>query len=67
TIDPQGINRRQAKNVTKVLDIFDRLINQRLKLRENGFHSKNDMLDSLLTISKDNKLIDKTLIAHLFH
>ncbi|XP_057732779.1 geraniol 8-hydroxylase-like [Arachis stenosperma] len=66
-IDPQGINRRQAKNVTKVLDIFDRLINQRLKLREDGFHSKNDMLDSLLTISKDNKLIDKTLIAHLFH
>ncbi|MED6139664.1 hypothetical protein PIB30_085971 [Stylosanthes scabra] len=67
-IDPQGINRRQAKNVRKVLDIFDRLINQRLKLREgNGFDRKNDMLDVLLTISKDNKLIDKTVIEHLFH
>ncbi|MED6131654.1 hypothetical protein PIB30_011505 [Stylosanthes scabra] len=68
TIDPQGINRRQAKNVRKVLDIFDRLINQRLKLREgNAFDSKNDMLDALLTISKDNKMIDKTVIEHLFH
>ena len=67
-IDPQGINRRQAKNVRKVLDIFDQLINQRLKLREGkGFDSQNDMLDALLTISEDNKLTDKTVIEHLFH
>ncbi|XP_061338646.1 geraniol 8-hydroxylase-like [Gastrolobium bilobum] len=67
-VDPQGIKRRQAKNVRKVLDIFDHLVNQRLKLREGAdFDTNNDMLDSLLNISQENKLMDKTMIEHLSH
>lgn len=43
-VDPQGIKRSQAKNVEKVLDILDRLVNQRLKLREGtNVDSHNDM------------------------
>ncbi|KAJ1423816.1 Cytochrome P450 [Sesbania bispinosa] len=68
-VDPQGVKRRQAKNVRKVLDIFDNLICQRLKEREGmkNFGSHNDMLDSLLNISKENKMIDKNMIEHLSH
>lgn len=69
-VDPQGIKRRQAKNVEKVLDIFGNLANQRLKLREKGTnvesHNK-DMLDALLNISQENKMMDKTMIEHLSH
>ncbi|XP_027367268.1 geraniol 8-hydroxylase-like [Abrus precatorius] len=67
-VDPQGVKRQQAKNVAKVLDIFDCLIRQRLKLREStGSDTHNDMLEALLNISKDNKMIDKTMIEHLAH
>ena len=67
-VDPQGIKRRQAKNVEKVLDIFDDLVNQRLKLREGtNVDANNDMLDALLNISQENKMMDKTMIEHLSH
>ncbi|RDX88849.1 Geraniol 8-hydroxylase, partial [Mucuna pruriens] len=67
-IDPQGVKRQQTKNVAKVLDIFDGLIRQRLKLRESiGSNTHNDMLDALLDISKENEMMDKTMIQHLAH
>ncbi|KAK7343904.1 hypothetical protein VNO77_13013 [Canavalia gladiata] len=67
-IDPQGVKRQQTKNVTKVLNIFHRLINQRLNLRETtASETHNDMLDALLNISKDNEMMDKTMIQHLAH
>ncbi|XP_061354583.1 geraniol 8-hydroxylase-like [Gastrolobium bilobum] len=66
--DPQGIKRHQAKNVEKVLHIFDRLVNQRLKHREDtNVDSHRDMLDALLNISQENKMMDKTMIEHLSH
>lgn len=67
-IDPQGIKRQNTKNISKVLDIFDRLIKQRLKLREStGSDTHNDMLDALLNISKENKMVDKTTMERLWH
>ncbi|KAJ1423815.1 Cytochrome P450 [Sesbania bispinosa] len=67
-VDPQGIKRRQTKNVKKVLDIIDGLVNQRLKMREGtNYESQNDMLDALLNISKENKMIDQTMIEHFLY
>ncbi|KAJ1423814.1 Cytochrome P450 [Sesbania bispinosa] len=67
-IDPQGLKRRQTKNIRKVLDIIDGLVNQRLKMREGtNYESHNDMLDVMLNISQENKMIDKTMIEHVFY
>ncbi|TKY71171.1 Geraniol 8-hydroxylase [Spatholobus suberectus] len=69
TLDPQGIKRRQTKNVEKVLDIFDGLVEQRLKQREGTDvdYVHKDMLDALLNISRENEMMDKTMIQHLSH
>ena len=65
-LDPQGLKRRQTKNVRKVLDIFGELINQRLKMREGTcLDTSKDMLDAMLNISKENEFMDKNLIQHL--
>ncbi|PNX56359.1 geraniol 8-hydroxylase-like, partial [Trifolium pratense] len=62
------VKRKQAKNVRKVLDIFEDLINQRLKTREGSCVDTNkDMLDAMLNISKDNEFMDKNMIQHLAH
>jgi hypothetical protein len=67
-IDPQGVKRQQTKNVAKVLDVFDRLIRKRLKLRESeDSNTHNDMLDALLNISKENEMMYKNMIEHLAH
>ncbi|KAK2404830.1 hypothetical protein P8452_10424 [Trifolium repens] len=67
-LDPQGLKRRQTKNVRKVLDIFGDLINQRLKTRGGTCVDTNkDMLDAMLNISKDNEFMDKNMIQHLSH
>ncbi|RDY13857.1 Geraniol 8-hydroxylase, partial [Mucuna pruriens] len=66
-LDPQGVKRQQSKNVRKVLDMFDRLVKQRLKHREEEGTTHNDMLDAMLNISKDNKYMDKNMIEHLSH
>jgi cytochrome P450 len=67
-IDPQGVKRQQTKNVAKVLEVFDRLIRKRLKLRESeDSNTHNDMLDALLNISKENEMMDKNMIEHLAH
>ena len=65
-VDPQSIKRRQSKNSKKVLDMFNHLVSQRLKQREDG-KVHNDMLDAMLNISNDNKYMDKNMIEHLSH
>ncbi|XP_058750870.1 geraniol 8-hydroxylase-like [Vicia villosa] len=53
--DLQGIKRRNAVYAGKILDIFQRLVNERLKVREvQGFDTNNDMLSNLLNIAQDN-------------
>ncbi|KAI5400820.1 hypothetical protein KIW84_065615 [Lathyrus oleraceus] len=67
-IDPQGVKKRQAKNVKKLFDIFEDLVNQRLKMRESTCVDTNkDMLDSMLNISKENEFMDNNMIQHLSH
>ncbi|XP_058730366.1 geraniol 8-hydroxylase-like [Vicia villosa] len=53
--DPQGIKARTSASAGKILDIFQRLVDERLKLREvQGFDTNNDMLSNLLNIAQDN-------------
>ncbi|XP_054823591.1 geraniol 8-hydroxylase-like [Prosopis cineraria] len=53
-LDPQGVRRRTAIHFSQILDIFHRLVTQRLKLRETtGSLTNNDMLDVLL--SEENR------------
>ncbi|KAK7303623.1 hypothetical protein RJT34_14534 [Clitoria ternatea] len=68
-VDPQGIKRRCAFYVGKLFHVFGNLIDERLKLREGkGFVTKNDMLDALLDIAKENsEEMDKKKIEHLLH
>nr|BAE71205.1 putative cytochrome P450 [Trifolium pratense] len=66
-LDPQGIKRHTTKYVAKVFHALDIIIDQRMKLRKSeDYVSKNDMLDSLLDISKeDSQKMDKKQIKHL--
>ncbi|XP_058735195.1 geraniol 8-hydroxylase-like [Vicia villosa] len=53
--DLQGIKRRNAVYAGKILDVFQRLVDERLKVREvQGFDTNNDMLSNLLNIAQDN-------------
>ncbi|XP_058735193.1 geraniol 8-hydroxylase-like isoform X1 [Vicia villosa] len=65
--DLQGIKRRNAVYAQKVFDIFRRLIDQRVKLREvQRFDTKSDMLSNLLDIAEDNSQeMNKAKIPHL--
>uniref|UniRef100_A0A2N9EJQ7 Geraniol 10-hydroxylase n=1 Tax=Fagus sylvatica TaxID=28930 RepID=A0A2N9EJQ7_FAGSY len=67
-IDPQGVRRRLTVHFGKMLDLFDRMINQRLQLRNvSGSNTNNDVLDTLLNISEENREeMDKTKIERLF-
>ncbi|XP_031251523.1 geraniol 8-hydroxylase-like [Pistacia vera] len=67
-IDPQGIKRRLTIHFGKMLDLFDRMIDQRLKLGEEpGYVKTNDMLEILLNIMEDKtEAIDRNYIRHLF-
>ncbi|KAK7391054.1 hypothetical protein VNO78_19373 [Psophocarpus tetragonolobus] len=65
-VDPKGVKKQQSKNVEKMLVMFEGLVNQRLKQREEG-KVHNDMLDAMLNISKDNEYMDKNMIEHLSH
>ncbi|KAK7841681.1 geraniol 8-hydroxylase [Quercus suber] len=73
-IDPQGVRKRTRIYYSKLLGIFDGIINQRLQLRalSKGSKASNDTLDSLLNlIEEDNSeisLLDiKHLLLDLFH
>ena len=67
-IDPQRIRQRSTAYFGRVLDLFDRIIDQRLQLRkEQCYVSTNDMLDTLLTLTQDNKTeMDRNTMKHLF-
>jgi hypothetical protein len=66
-LDPQGIKRHTTKYVAKVFYALDIIIDKRMKLRQSeDYVSKNDMLDTLLDISKDDtQKMDKKQIKHL--
>ena len=66
--DLQGIKRRNAVHAQKVLDIFQRLVDERLKLREvQGFDTNKDMLSNLLNMAQDNSQeMNIAKIPHLF-
>jgi cytochrome P450 len=69
-IDPQGVRRRMTVHFGKLIDLFDRMISQRLKQRRvlsGSMTSNSDMLDTLLNITEENnKEMDKSKIEHLF-
>ena len=67
-LDPQGIRQRVVVNFSKLLDLFDHFISQRLQLRKvSGRNTNNDLLDTLLNISEENsEEMDKTKIERLF-
>lgn len=62
-IDPQGIRRRLANHLTKILHLMSGLIDERVKERKMGNHANVDVLDALLDVSPDE--IDRNQIEHL--
>ncbi|XP_030442291.1 geraniol 8-hydroxylase-like [Syzygium oleosum] len=67
-IDPQGSKQRTELHFSKMLDIFDGLIKQRLQLRtQPGATTSNDVLDALLDVVEDkSEDLDISLVKHLF-
>ncbi|WJZ82342.1 hypothetical protein VitviT2T_002109 [Vitis vinifera] len=66
-IDPQSIRRRLTIYFGRMIEIFDRMIKQRLQLRKNqGSIASSDVLDVLLNISEDNSSeIERSHMEHL--
>ncbi|KAI3414710.1 uncharacterized protein J3R85_016009 [Psidium guajava] len=67
-IDPQNVKRRTELHFSKMFDIFDGLIKQRLQLRtQSGAATCDDVLDALLDVVEDkNEDLDISLVKHLF-
>ncbi|GLT40416.1 hypothetical protein SLA2020_145530 [Shorea laevis] len=67
-IDPQGIRRRMAIDFGKLLELFDRIYDERMQLRKvEGFATTNDVLDSLIDIIQDKtEKLDEKQTTHLF-
>ncbi|KAL4602649.1 hypothetical protein ACB092_10G068600 [Castanea dentata] len=67
-VDPQRVRHRLAVHFGKILELFDRLVSQRLHLRKVcGSNMNKDVLDTLLNISEENsEEMDKTKIERLF-
>ncbi|KAJ4824883.1 hypothetical protein Tsubulata_007190 [Turnera subulata] len=54
-LDLQGLQRRIETNGEKLFDLYDRIINERMESRRmEGYVPKNDLLDTLLSISEEN-------------
>ncbi|KAM7510310.1 hypothetical protein LguiB_009185 [Lonicera macranthoides] len=67
-IDPQGIRRRMAVHLRKILHLFDEMIEKRLELRKlcETFES-NDVMDICLNIAHENQdEIDRTHMERMF-
>ncbi|XP_057724406.1 7-ethoxycoumarin O-deethylase-like [Arachis stenosperma] len=64
--DPQGLQRHTIHYLNKFFHNLDKLIEKRLKLREEGHYvTNNDMLDALLDIShQDSQRMDRKKIKH---
>ncbi|GMN49192.1 hypothetical protein TIFTF001_018358 [Ficus carica] len=69
-IDPQGIRRRNTVTFRKLINLFGRIIDQRLKVREaSGSLKDDDILDTLINMmvvdqEKKEDQLDKTIIEH---
>lgn len=64
-IDPQGSRRRMTVYFRKVFDVFDGLIEKRLRDRATvGSVRKNDVLDTLLDAREAKEDVDIFLIKH---
>ncbi|KAG8486733.1 hypothetical protein CXB51_020245 [Gossypium anomalum] len=67
-LDLQGIRRRMSIHFEKLMNIFDKLIDERLELKKlDDYISTNDLLDTLLQLSEQdsNEELDRNLIKHL--
>ncbi|KAL9248547.1 Geraniol 8-hydroxylase-like protein [Drosera capensis] len=53
-LDLQGVKRRATVTISKMVNIFDSIINQRLSERKCDQLQKNDVLDVLLNLSEVN-------------
>ncbi|XP_057431025.1 geraniol 8-hydroxylase-like [Lotus japonicus] len=66
SVDPQGFKSRISHSTGKIIDIFNCLVNQRLKIRDvQGFDTNKDMLNTLLNIAQGNNEMKGTQIEHL--
>ncbi|CAN1747933.1 Geraniol 8-hydroxylase [Linum perenne] len=68
-IDLQGIHKRMKTHSTKVLNLFGRIIDERLEKRKSeGYVTSNDMLDTLLDMNEEKRedFMDTDIIKHLF-
>ncbi|PQQ16312.1 geraniol 8-hydroxylase-like [Prunus yedoensis var. nudiflora] len=67
-VDPMGIRRRLGKHFQKMIDLFDRMIVQRLESRKSrDYVTGNDMLDTLINMSEEkNEDMDMAETQHLF-
>ena len=66
-VDPQGARRRMKICYAKLIEIFDRIINERVQLRASeGSKARNDLLDSFLNLSEDdNSELSRDDFKHL--
>ena len=67
-LDPQGARRRMATYSTKLFEILDAIINERVELRASSRGSKasSDVLHSLLNlIEEDNSELSFDHMKHL--
>ncbi|XP_075482638.1 geraniol 8-hydroxylase-like [Primulina tabacum] len=65
-IDPQGIRRRMTIHFGKMIQLFNGLINERLEKGKSKDTETNDVLDVLLTASKENpEEIDRSHIERM--
>ncbi|KAK7391482.1 hypothetical protein VNO78_19898 [Psophocarpus tetragonolobus] len=66
--DPQGIRRHTTNYIDKLFNVFDPLIDERMRKRkEKDYVTNHDMLDILLDISEGSSgKIHKKQIKHLF-
>ncbi|KAJ4827262.1 hypothetical protein Tsubulata_028105, partial [Turnera subulata] len=66
--DIQGMRSRTETHAAKLFDLFDRIVDERLQSRRmEGYVPKNDMLETLLSLSEENSdMMDYNLIKHLF-
>ncbi|GAB4830796.1 hypothetical protein Ancab_004826 [Ancistrocladus abbreviatus] len=65
-IDPQRIRRRLTIHFKKLVDLFNKMIDQRLQAKNQGLAENKDVLDSLLDISQQNSgELELSYIPHL--
>ncbi|KAJ4839198.1 hypothetical protein Tsubulata_023149, partial [Turnera subulata] len=65
--DIQGLRSRTENHAAKLFGILERIVDERLQSRRmEGYVLKNDMLETLLSLSEeDSDMMDNNLIKHL--